>query len=339
MPESYVVDPDTGVGSWVDLGGSGNVWQDQATSDPDRDTNVLGDTTTGAYQFNPEVLGWTYDDVAHLWKDSSGVAQDLSYDSSGGVSWTDILKNILGSNAGKVIGGIGVAGILNKMLGGENGGAPVGYQGTIPNYTATRSQLPIPQTTTVPAMPATSVTPAREAYTIPRRPGSGGVTYFSPMQYSGGQSGVVSNLGAANTPVTPVTTPDPYVYQSENTVGNFHTVDGGLATGGIAGLNTRGRPRNPYKPQPQSQPRLLSGPGDGVSDSIPATITGKKGTQAAALADGEFVLPARAVSELGNGSTQAGAKKLYAMMDRINKSRTKSKNIAADTKADRHLPA
>jgi len=81
---------------------------------------------------------------------------------------------------------------------------------------------------------------------------------------------------------------------------------------------------------------LLKGPGDGVSDSIPATIGGK---QPARLAEGEFVIPARIVSELGNGSTDAGAKRLYAMMDRIKAKRSKSKNIAADTKAYRYLPA
>jgi len=82
--------------------------------------------------------------------------------------------------------------------------------------------------------------------------------------------------------------------------------------------------------------RLLRGPGDGVSDSIPATIGGK---QPARLATGEFVVPARIVSELGNGSTEAGAKKLYAMMDRVQKARRKTKNVAADTKAHKHLPA
>jgi hypothetical protein len=82
--------------------------------------------------------------------------------------------------------------------------------------------------------------------------------------------------------------------------------------------------------------QLLRGPGDGVSDDIPATIGNK---QPARLADGEFVVPARIVSELGNGSTEAGARKLYAMMDRIKKTRSKAKNIAANTKADKHLPA
>jgi len=82
--------------------------------------------------------------------------------------------------------------------------------------------------------------------------------------------------------------------------------------------------------------RLLRGPGDGVSDSIPATIGGK---QPARLAEGEFVVPARVVSELGNGSTNAGAQKLYDMMDRVQKARRKTKNVAADTKAHKYLPA
>jgi hypothetical protein len=86
--------------------------------------------------------------------------------------------------------------------------------------------------------------------------------------------------------------------------------------------------------------RLLKGPGDGVSDSIPATIGRKQ--QPARLADGEFVIPARIVSELGNGSTDAGAKKLYAMMDRVQRARGKTtgKNkVAANPRADKYLPA
>jgi hypothetical protein len=135
------------------------------------------------------------------------------------------------------------------------------------------------------------------------RPGQGGITYFSPMQF---------------TPKTAVTPTD--------TVQAAH---GGLLdsynTGGIASLGA-------YSDGGQ----LLRGPGDGVSDSIPAVI-GEK--QPARLADGEFVVPARIVSELGNGSTESGARKLYRMMDRVKKSRAKAKNIAADTKSDKYLPA
>jgi hypothetical protein len=85
--------------------------------------------------------------------------------------------------------------------------------------------------------------------------------------------------------------------------------------------------------------RLLRGPGDGVSDNIPAMIGDR---QPARLADGEFVVPARIVSEIGNGSTEAGARKLYAMMDRVQKARRKTvghDRVATDTNAERLLPA
>lgn len=86
--------------------------------------------------------------------------------------------------------------------------------------------------------------------------------------------------------------------------------------------------------------RLLRGPGDGVSDSIPATIG--KAKRPARLADGEFVVPARIVSELGNGSTAAGARKLYAMLARIQAGRKKSigkSKVAVNSRMDKHLPA
>ena len=85
--------------------------------------------------------------------------------------------------------------------------------------------------------------------------------------------------------------------------------------------------------------RLLRGPGDGVSDSIPATVGDR---QPARLADGEFVVPARIVSELGNGSTEAGARALYKMMDRIqaNRRKTTGKNsVAVNSKSHKYLPA
>ena len=82
--------------------------------------------------------------------------------------------------------------------------------------------------------------------------------------------------------------------------------------------------------------RMLKGPGDGMSDSIPAQIGHK---QPARLADGEFVVPADVVSHLGNGSTDAGAKKLYSMMDKIRRARTGKKKQAPAVKADKFMPA
>jgi hypothetical protein len=119
---------------------------------------------------------------------------------------------------------------------------------------------------------------------------------------------------------------------------SFASGDGGEANGGVikqrynvGGLSSLG--------DYSDGGRLLKGPGDGVSDDIPARIGAR---QPARLADGEFVVPARIVSEIGNGSTDAGAKRLYAMMDRVQKGRKKSVGkgkVAVDSKAHKMLPA
>jgi hypothetical protein len=81
--------------------------------------------------------------------------------------------------------------------------------------------------------------------------------------------------------------------------------------------------------------RLLKGPGDGMSDNIPASIADK---QPARLADGEFVIPADVVSHLGNGSTDAGAKQLYLMMDKIRKARTGNEKQGKQINPSKFLP-
>jgi hypothetical protein len=82
--------------------------------------------------------------------------------------------------------------------------------------------------------------------------------------------------------------------------------------------------------------RMLKGPGDGMSDSIPASIANKR---PARLARDEFVVPADVVSHLGNGSSDAGAKQLYAMMDRVRKARTGTKKQGKEINAGRFVPA
>lgn len=81
----------------------------------------------------------------------------------------------------------------------------------------------------------------------------------------------------------------------------------GMAQGGLASVAPKGM--------------YLGGSTDGMADQIPATIDNR---QPAALSDGEFVIPADVVSHLGNGNSDAGAKQLYGMMDRIRKARTGS---------------
>lgn len=108
---------------------------------------------------------------------------------------------------------------------------------------------------------------------------------------------------------------DPYTGEERFAAGGLSTL-GGYAAGG--------------------NPRLLKGPGDGMSDNIPAVIGGK---QPARLADGEFVVPADVVSHLGNGSTDAGAKQLYKMMDRIRQQRTGKKKQAPEVNTRKVMPA
>jgi len=80
----------------------------------------------------------------------------------------------------------------------------------------------------------------------------------------------------------------------------------------------------------------LDGAGDGMSDSIPGTIEGK---QPARLADGEFVVPADVVSHLGNGSSKAGAKNLYAMMNKVRKARTGNPKQGKQINPNKYMPA
>jgi len=98
-----------------------------------------------------------------------------------------------------------------------------------------------------------------------------------------------------------------------------------MASGGIANLGSY-----------SDGGRMLKGPGDGMSDNIPATIAGK---QPARLANEEFVIPADVVSHLGNGSSEAGAKQLYKMMDRVRQARTGKKAPGREINPRQYVPA
>ena len=138
-------------------------------------------------------------------------------------------------------------------------------------------------------------------------------TYKNPAQ-----------IAAAQTTTPTVTPPvNPFVPSG----GGMPTVDYGtsfmnLASGGTIEYAAGGK--------------FLRGPGDGMSDDIRANIEGR---QEARLADGEFVIPADVVSHLGNGSSEAGSRKLYGMMDRIRQARTGRKKQAPAVKTDKYLPA
>ena len=226
------------------------------------------------------------------------------------------IKNLLSGTgnlgaAGSMLAFGGIGALLNKLSGGGGSQPPVGYQGGIPKYTINRAQ-----------------TPMAEQRPTGYRPGQGGITYFTPIQYT--KTG--QDIGAAPvtpTPATP-TTPTPATPTTETALTAppkltpeqeaIYAAAGGYMPGGIAML---------------AGGRYLRGAGDGVSDSIPARF--EQSGRPARLADGEFVIDARTVSEIGNGSSEAGARKLYAMMDRVHKARKTAKR-GKPSGADKFLP-
>jgi hypothetical protein len=289
---------------YSDYGGVSNTSDNTVTTGtPDAIGDIYSDTggTTDTTSYNSD---------GTINAGGTAYSGDLNSNSSNMFSGSDLAKLFAGSPLLQTLGAAGMSKLADKLFGVTGG--PGGYKGGIPTLTASRQMLPIPTT-----MMDAAGKPMLDAKGVPirRRPGSGGVTYFTPMQY----------LKPGQAPTTPASTGIATV--PTETPETIIAAGGGMmyGSGGIAGLGSY-----------SDGGRLLKGPGDGVSDSIPATIGGG---QPARLADGEFVIPARIVSELGNGSTEAGARKLYAMMDRIKKARSKAKNIAADTKSDKHLPA
>ena len=131
----------------------------------------------------------------------------------------------------------------------------------------------------------------------------------NPMQTTNTAHTAFPAVGASNQNMGLAYTPMTFKYYAQGGVADL----GGYAAGG----------------------KLLKGPGDGMSDSIVANIGGQ---QPARLADGEFVIPADVVSHLGNGSTDAGAKHLYKMMDKIRRARTGTPKQGKQINADKFLP-
>jgi len=159
------------------------------------------------------------------------------------------------------------------------------------------------------------------------------LNYFGPEGtqpnfYGGGPSG--NDNTAAYTPPPPMKGPfgitmnpsmnpsmNPNAEQYNYPIGGYRYA----AQGGLMGFANGG---------------LTAGPGDGMSDDIPAVIGGE---QPAALSPGEFVVPADVVSDMGNGSSRAGARQLYSMMDRVRKARGGSVEQPEAINPKEYMPA
>jgi hypothetical protein len=133
---------------------------------------------------------------------------------------------------------------------------------------------------------------------------------------------------------------NPYEYARGGSIDDESGMDEarGLYQGNMSNgfMNSGSTPSYAMGGNVSTSPRFLSGGGDGMSDSIPASINGK---QEARLADGEFVVPADVVSHLGNGSSKAGAKRLYSMMDKVRTARTGTKKQGKQINPNKFMPA
>ena len=287
---------------------------------------------------------------------------------------------------GKIAGGIGALGKIlsdtgvidsSSYLGQLFGGGPqierLGYQGSIPDYTATRTRVPM-------------------TYDPDRRPGSGGQRYFTDIAYSGGDRGTQDTSGQAATlqamnlanpamtnrqgqglaalraaeaekalaeqqaaeqvaeqvaqTVANEALPLPVIPTAESQLTDEEKINFGLMAPPEDDEDSDPDPR-PEEKQESDSPlyrggiiglnrgMYLSGATDGMADKIPAMIGN---TQPAALSDGEFVIPADVVSGLGNGNSDAGAKNLYAMMDRVRRARTGTTKQAPAINPNKMMP-
>jgi hypothetical protein len=273
------------------------------------------------------------------------------------------LAEFAATRLGKIAMTLGGSALVNKLFNEQQaGGAGVGtsgWSGEIPKYQMVRERVPLAD--------------------AGRRPGEYGRRYFSDTSFvpiTPGAENAEANLGliqqaqqaaqaqatglaslppgiaerrampaptvkyqtAPTQPTTPsagLPTIPTYVQEPRLSYGlptpderleatNFRAPEErklGLAGGGLASL---------------AKGRYLDGPTDGMEDKLKATIEGE---QPARLSHGEFVIPADVVSHLGNGNSQAGAKRLYDMMDKIRHARTGTKKQGKQINPSKYLPS
>lgn len=221
----------------------------------------------------------------------------------------------------------GVTGAMSETISGPGGTetfSSMVARGVHPaNAAAMLGMDAAPYLDTGPGMEFTgtpSTSPVRSGIgTLPPPP-----TPFIPepgFDYEDYKGGYMEPLGGK----TPVGM-DPGAYGVESAIGYPSPVGPGITKSRFEEMIRKGYASGGY----------LQGPGDGMSDSLPAMIGNN---QPAALSEGEFVVPADVVSHLGNGSSNAGSKRLYAMMDDVRQARTGTEKQGKEIKPERFMPA
>ena len=226
--------------------------------------------------------------------------------------------------------GIGAYSLANK---GDSGG----YNKPVPKMIATMQQIPYAQDPN-------------------RRPGEAGRRYFADTQFTpeGDADKLAEAQSAATTQAQGIMAAAPrYAAPAPNPYAGKIPVDFSKQQTPVAPVAAAGLPAIPTREQiamqnqqrtavPMAQGgiadagRYLQGKTDGMADEIETSIDGE---QPALLSHGEFVIPADVVSHLGNGNSEAGAEKLYSMMDRIRQARTGTKEQGKEIDADKFIEA
>lgn len=268
---------------WVDPNTGQVVYSGADASSTNYDTGIVNqlamipgiEPEPGAFGTSFDTTGWLSNLVSSIGGSAATkLVNSAMSPSTGKVDWTKLLALAGGA-------GIGLSGLGNTKQ------TPVGYQGGIPTYTATREQVP-------------------GTYDPTRRPGSRGQEYFTQTQFTkpegvaAAQEAVKAEAAAA-------------AQRNKARTSEY-------AAGGIATL---------------AKGRYLAGATDGMADKIPATIADK---QPAKLSHGEFVIPADVVSHLGNGNSEAGAERLYGMMDKVRKARTGTTKQGKQINPNKFMP-
>ena len=238
------------------------------------------------------------------------MADQAAGKSSSTKSWMDTLLGGASSGIKSLVTGSGGQTDYSKLAtlaGGLLGGLAGKSSWAQPNISKTGYQGGIPSYTAVrEAVPGT--------YDPTRRPGSRGQEYFTQQQF-------VSPTDAATAQATASQQAAEAEARNKAREAEYKAAQKqSYATGGIANLA-----RGTY----------LNGATDGMADKIPASIDGK---QPAKLSHGEFVVPADVVSHLGNGNSEAGAQRLYDMMDKVRTARTGTKKQGKQINPNKYMP-
>lgn len=208
-------------------------------------------------------------------------------------------KSLITDSSGKISGAK-----ISALGGGLLGGLASGASWAQPQIQKTGYQGGIPTLTAVrEQVPGT--------YDPNRRAGSSGQQYFTDMKYVSPTDAATAKASAAE---------EAKAIEAKNKANPARQPVAEYAEGGLANL---------------AKGRYLAGATDGMQDHLPATIDNK---QPAKLSHGEFVLPADVVSHLGNGNSEAGAERLYEMMDKIRKARTGTTKQGKQINPNKFMP-